>query len=151
MCIIHWRPTTSLDLALTVVTPLRQLPVDLVFVSCPDIDTVFVVRADKNWVVDSFGVKGRPTYLAIDPDLSRQRLYVLASRDRTVKVVDLSSFRVVDFFTVPLNDAPTFMAISPDGRWAFLLDEDSGYLSRMDLTTGQYRDPRPAWISAKYR
>lgn len=127
----------TLDLAMTMVSPLRQLLVDLIFVSCPDIDTVFVVRADKNWVVDSFGLQGQPTYLAIDPDLTRQRLFVLASRDRTVKVVDLSSNRVVDFFPVPLNDAPTFMAISPDGQWAFLLDERSGYLSRMDLTTGR--------------
>ena len=127
----------SLALDWTVVSPFRELLIDLLFVSCPDIDTVFVVRADKNWVVDSFGVKGQPTYLAIDPDLSRQRLYVLASRERTVKVVDLSSYRVIDFFPAPLNDVPTFMTITPDGQWAFLLDERSGYLSRMDLTTGR--------------
>jgi len=127
----------SLALALTVDNPVRQLPVDLVFVSCPDIDTIFVVRADNNWVVDSFGLMGQPTYLAIDPDLTRQRLFVLASRLKMVKVVDLSSYRVVDSFPVPLNDAPTFMTITPDGLWAYLLDERSGYLSRMDLNTGR--------------
>lgn len=116
---------------------IRQQLLDLVFVACPDIDTVFVVRADKNWVIDSFGLKGRPTYLALDPVPSRQRLFVLTPGDRTVKVVDLSSYRVVDYFPVPLNDTPTFMTISPDGDAAFLLDENSGYLSRMELTTGR--------------
>lgn len=130
-------PDDSLNPVLTAVTSTRQLQLDLVFVTCPNIDTIFVVRADKNWVVDSFGVKGRPTYLAIDPDSSRQRLYVLAADERMIKVVDLSSYRVLDFFRVPLNDAPTFMTISPDAQVAYLLDKDSGYLSRMDLTTGR--------------
>jgi YVTN family beta-propeller protein len=131
------QPDNSLRLAMTATPPLRQFLMNLVFVSCPASNTVFVVRADNNWVVDSFGVTGRPTYLAIDPDPSRQRLYVLAVRDRMVKVVDLSSFRVVDFYPVPLNDEPTFMTISPDGQAAFLLDARSGYLSRMDLSTGR--------------
>ncbi|MEJ2033519.1 MAG: YncE family protein [Deltaproteobacteria bacterium] len=131
------QPGPTLQPVLTVNLPLRQLLRDLVFVSCPEIDTVFVVRADKNWVVDSFGLKGQPTYLAIDSDSSRQRLYGLATGDRMVKVVDLSSYRIMDFFPVPLNDDPTFMTISPDGQGAFLLDERSGYLSRLDLNTGR--------------
>jgi len=131
------QPDNRLQLAMTATLSLRQFLLNLVFVSCPDINTVFVVRADNNRVVDSFGVTGRPTNMAIDPDPSRQRLYVLAARDRMVKVVDLSSFRVVDFYPVPLNDEPTFMTISSDGDSAFLLDERSGYLSRMDLSTGR--------------
>lgn len=127
-------PDGTLRPVLTAAPPLRQLPEDLVFVACPDIDTVFVVRADRNWVIDSFGLKGGPTYLAVDP--TRQRLYVLAARERMVKVVDLASFRVVDFFPAPLSDTPTFMTVAPDGRTAFLLDERSGYLSRMDLVSG---------------
>ena len=132
-------PDNSVHPAMAAAVSLRQQLLDLVFVTCPNIDTVFVVRADKNWVVDSFGLKGRPTYLAVDPDSSRQNLYVLTSGDGMVKVVDLSSYRVVDFFPVPLNDAPTFMTINPDGTEAFLLDEHSGYLSRMDLTTGRIK------------
>jgi len=130
------RSDNTLDLDLTGSPSLRQMLINLIFVSCPDIDTVFIVRADKNWVVDSFGLKGRPTYLAIDP-VSSQLLYVLASRERMIKTVELSNQRVINFFPVPLNDEPTFMTISPDGQSAFLLDELSGYLSRIDLTTGR--------------
>lgn len=131
------QPDNSVQPVLTAAPSVKQLLRDLVFVACPDIDTVFVIRADKNWVVDSFGLKGRPTYMAVDPDSSRQRLYVLAARDKMVKVLDLSSYRVVDYYQIHLNDMPTFMTISPDGTAAFLLDEQSGYLSRMDLTTGR--------------
>jgi DNA-binding beta-propeller fold protein YncE len=131
------RADNTLQPALMVAPPLRQMLLDLLFVACPDIDTIFVVRADKNWVVDSFGLKGRPTYLALDPDTSGQRLYVLASGDRMIKVIDLASYRVIDFFPVPLNDVATFMTISPDGQGAFLLDERNGYLSRIDLTSGR--------------
>lgn len=120
----------------TAFQPLRQMLINLIFVSSPDIDTIFVVRPDKNWVVDSFGLKGGPTYLAISSD-ERQHLYVLASRERMIKVVDLSSYRLVNFFPAPLDDEPTHMTISPDGQYAYLLDELNGYLSRMDLATGQ--------------
>lgn len=122
---------------MTATPPLKQMLTDLVFAACPDINTIFVIRADKNWVVDSFGLKGRPSYIAIDPDTSRLRLYVLAARDKLVKMVDLSNYRILDFFPAPLNDVPTYMTISPDGLNAFLLDQQSGYLSRMDLASGR--------------
>ena len=126
----------TLDPDLTAILPLKQMLNNLVLVTCPDIDTVFIVRVDKNWVVDSFGLKGNPTHLAIDPD-NKNLLYILTSRDRMLKVVELSTFRVVNFFQAPLNDQPTFMTVSPDGRFAFLLDERNGYLSRINLITGE--------------
>ncbi|MBE0598774.1 MAG: YncE family protein [Desulfuromonadales bacterium] len=123
--------------AITVAPQLRPLLVDLIYVTCPDIDTIFVVRSDKNWVADSFGVKGQPTWLAVDPDPSRRRLYVLAAGEATIKVVDLHSQRVVDLFPIPLADFPTFMTLSPDGRWGYVLEEHGSYLSRIDLATGR--------------
>jgi DNA-binding beta-propeller fold protein YncE len=119
-----------------VASPLRSLPVNQVFISCPDINTVFAVRTDKNWVVDSMGLTGRPTSLAIDRSVGRERLYVLTPGEKVVKVVDLSSYRVVDSYPT-LNDETTYMTISPDGKWAYILHERSGYLSRMNLQTGQ--------------
>lgn len=123
--------------ALTVAPQLRPMLVDLVYVACPEIDTVFVVRTDKNWVADSFGLRGRPTYLAMDPNPLRRRLYVLAAREASIKVVDISSQRVIDFFRIPLTDAPSFLTISRDGRWAYVLDERGSHVSRLEADTGQ--------------
>jgi len=121
---------------MTVAPPLRQLFVDLVYVTCPDIDTIFVIRSDKNWVTDSFGVRGHPTYIAMDPDPSSQHLYVLASRESRIKVVELNSQRVVDSFSIPLIREASFMTISPDGNWAYVLDKRDSYLSLLDLQSG---------------
>lgn len=123
--------------AFAVAPAIRELPVDLVYASCPDIDTIFVIRADTNRVVDSFGLKGRPTWIAMDRGAGNQRLYVLTPGDRLIKVVDLSSYRTIDFFPVPLNDDPTFMTLGAGAQSAYLLDERSGYLSRVDLASGR--------------
>ena len=114
----------------------RQLPLDLLYVSCPDIDTIFIVRADTNRVVDAFGITGGPTWINALPTGGDGFLYVLAAQDRLVKVIDLATYRTVDFFPAPLNDAPTFMQVDAAGRVAFLLDDKSGYVSRMDLRSG---------------
>lgn len=114
----------------------KELPFDLLYVSCPDIDTIFVIRADTHRVVDSFGVGGGVTSAALDP-VSAERLYLLAPVDRQIKVVDPDTYRVVDFFSTPLNDVPTFMTLDAEGRSAYLLDERSGYVSRMDLSSGR--------------
>lgn len=115
---------------------IRQLPIDLLYVGCPDIDTVFVVRTDTNRVVDAFGVKGGPSWISAVQTGGDGFLYVLAERDRRVKIVDLSNFRTVDFFPAPLNDSPSFMTVDSRGRTAFLLDEKSGYASRINLNSG---------------
>jgi YVTN family beta-propeller protein len=126
----------SLLPALTIALSLKQLIADLIYVACPDIDTIFIIRTDKNWVADSFGIKGRPTHLAIDPDPSRQRLYVFASRDSTIKVVNISSQRIVDTFYIPNVGVSAFMTVNPDARLAYVFDERNNNLNRLDLLTG---------------
>jgi DNA-binding beta-propeller fold protein YncE len=139
---ITWDVLESLEgldsrrLVMTISPPIRQLFVNLVFMSCPDIDTVFVVRSVKNWVADSFGISGGPSYIALAPDPTKRLLYALASRESRIKVVELNSQRVVDSFPIPLIKEASFMTISPDGQWAYVLDERESYLSRLDLESG---------------
>jgi DNA-binding beta-propeller fold protein YncE len=123
--------------AMIIAPQITQLLSDLVYVACPDIDTIFVIRSDRNWVADSFGLSGRPTHLELAPGTAGDRLFVLAAGEKAIKMVDLPSQRVVDVFHLPLTEAPTFMTISPDGRWAYVLEERSDHLSRIDLTTGR--------------
>lgn len=141
---------TTIRPSLTVAAPLRQLPEDLVYVACPDIDTIFVVRSDKSWVADSFGLQGQPTYLALDPVSPKERLYVLAARSADIKLVDLSSQRVINSFHIPLVQSATFMTLSPDGLSAYVLDEKNSYLSRLDLTSGQLMGRVPVNYRPQY-
>ncbi len=107
---------------------------DLAYVACPDIDTVYIIRTDRNWICGSLGIPGRPTYLAIVP--SRNRLYVLATDKASIKVVELSTNRLVDSIQIPLASNPNFMTLSSDGLRAYILDGRSNHLVRMDLQSG---------------
>ncbi len=129
-------PGASFYPALNAYTPLGDLPVNLLYVSCPQTDTIFVIRTDKNWVVDSFGVKGSPTYMETSTNFLNPLLYVLTPTDREIKAINLNSYQTQEFYQAQLNDAPSSMAISPDGRAGFLLDERTGFLSRIDLVSG---------------
>ena len=107
---------------------------DLAFVACPDINTLYYIRTDTNWVYGSFGISGRPTFLAANK--ANNRLYVLAAGEAMIKVVEISSGRIMDRIQIPLGIAPTFMTVTPDGEWAYILDGRSDYLIRMHLATG---------------
>lgn len=115
----------------------RQLFDNLVYVACPDIGTIFVVRCDKDWVADSFGITGRPTYLAMDPNSADRRLYVLAAGESRIKIVELNSQRIVDSYSIPLAVQPSLMVVSPDGKSLYILDKGNSYLSLLDLESGR--------------
>ncbi len=141
--LLSWNVDDSLDdkrrfrPAMVARVGVQQIYSDLVFVSCPEIDTIFVVRADNNRVISSFGLSGAPTYVAIEPGSGSRRLFVLCSRDRMIRLIDLETYRVVEFFAVPLSDNPSYMLLPQDLDSLYLVDAQSGYLSRMDPGTGE--------------
>ncbi len=107
---------------------------DLAYVSCPEIDTVYLFRTDRNWVHGSIGIKGRPQQLLLDPASSR--LYVLASAASKVLVIDLKTNRVLDRISLAMVQEPSFMAADADVANAFLIDSRGNYLARYDLASG---------------
>jgi YVTN family beta-propeller protein len=104
-----------------------------IYVACPDINTIYVVREDKKWVDNSFFLAGRPTYLVVDG--ARQRLFVLCQDDGDIKVVDLLTNSLVDIIALPMTFHPTFMSASADLSKAYVID-DLGTLSVIDLRAG---------------
>jgi len=122
--------------ALSIAPRLKQMVADLAYVACPEIDTVYVIRTDKNWVCDSLSVSGGPTCLAVDTNGSRKRLFILTTREAAIKVVELPTNNIVDSFAIPMTPKPAFMAVNPAGSMAYVLDAEGGYLLRMNLETG---------------
>ncbi|WP_457573199.1 YVTN family beta-propeller repeat protein [Desulfolithobacter sp.] len=126
----------TLQPVLQVAPRLKHLMVDVAYVACPEIDTVFMIRTDKNWVCDSLGVQGEPTYLAPSPLYPRENLYVLTRRDQDIKKVAPSANRVVETYSLPMTGNPIHMALSPDGRWGYIVDRKRGNILRMDMLSG---------------
>lgn len=107
---------------------------DLAFVACPDINTLYFIRTDTNWVNGSIGISGRP--IAVSASIAKNLLYVLASDESSIKSIEISSGRIMDRILIPMASAPTFMTVTPDGEWAYILDSRSDYLSRIHLPSG---------------
>ncbi|MDH3393152.1 MAG: hypothetical protein OEL66_04040 [Desulfobulbaceae bacterium] len=121
---------------LTIIPNLKQMATDLAYATCPEINTVYVMRTDKNWVCDSFGVTGNPTYLTTTSLLSEKRLYILTPAEAAIKVVELPENIVIDSFHIPMTIKPSFMTLSSDGQWAYILDSQDDYLLRINLSSG---------------
>lgn len=107
---------------------------NLLFAACPHLDTVYVVRTDRNWVISSIGIPGKPSYIEIDSE--QKRLYVLAGDDHSISVIDLISFQEVERFALQLDFAPEFMVLDPDKRYAFVLDTRGRRIVKVDLSSG---------------
>ncbi|MDF1578187.1 MAG: hypothetical protein RQ753_02885 [Desulfurivibrionaceae bacterium] len=138
---LDWDVEASLDGPASLVSPVIDLrgvrvsPItaNRIYVSCPDINTIYSVRADKRWVDRSFYVPGRPTYIAMDN--ARQRLYVLCREDADIKVIDLVTSVITDVINLPMTFEPVFMRIDDDLSHAFIID-DHGAVSKVDLQSG---------------
>ncbi len=110
------------------------LMADLAYVACPDINTVYLIRTDRNWVYGAIGVSGGPTYMDAFPE--KNRLYVLASRQASIKVINPSTNQEIDTVQIPLTQKPGYMAVESSGRWAYVLDPVNDHLVKLDLITG---------------
>lgn len=115
---------------------LQRVPIvtDLAYVTCPDLDTVYIIRTDTNVVCGSIGISGNPG--SIVANVAGNRLFVLAPQDSAVKVLELTSNREIDQIRLPFTIKPTFMTVHSDGKWAYLLDETGNNLLSLNLQSG---------------
>ncbi|WP_456387069.1 hypothetical protein [Desulfolithobacter sp.] len=122
--------------AISTASDVRHLIADVAYVVCPELDTLFMIRTDKNWVYDSLGVQGEPVSLVPDPGNPQETLYVLSRRKKEISRVSPSANRVVETYPLPMTGDPVHMTISPDGRWGYIADRGRGYILRMDMVSG---------------
>ncbi|MFZ5760853.1 MAG: hypothetical protein ACOY32_14650 [Thermodesulfobacteriota bacterium] len=115
---------------------MQRIPIvnDLAYVTCPDLDTIYIIRTDTNAVCGSIGVTGAPG--SIVADVERNRIYVLAVRQSAIKVLELTSNLQIDLLRLPLTVKPTYMTVAPDGKTAYLLDETGNNLLSVNLQSG---------------
>ncbi len=116
-----------------VLAPRLPLLADLAYVSCPDIDTLYLISTDRNRVSGSLAIKGRPSHMAYSA--ARKRLYILSEEQASITVVETATNRIVDRFKIPMTVTPSYF-MSPYGNTGYILDEGGNYLIRMDLNQG---------------
>ncbi len=111
----------------------RPLRGENLYVTCDDASTLFVVRADNNQVQASLYIPSQPKWLSVDNN--NDMLYVLSDKTRTFSLVELSSFRIVDNFILPLVRSPTFFVLLPS-KMALITDPDSSYVLLYNIFSG---------------
>lgn len=107
---------------------------ELAYVSCPDINTIYLIRTDKNWITGSWGVSGAPTYLAAFKE--NDEILVLSRKENAIKIIELSSGRLKDTIKIPLVNQPLFMVADTDGSNVFILDQTSDYVYKINVGSG---------------
>lgn len=128
-------PGNVIRLALQVTPGLKKLIADAAYVACPDINTVYMIRTDKNVVSDSLGVNDGPAYLFANNDMADDDLFVLTVVKPGLKRVNLSSNRVVETYFLPMHDDALHMALGPNNQ-AYIVSRYSGMVMQLDLQTG---------------
>jgi len=117
---------------------LPHLIADLAYATCPEINTLFLLSTGKNRVIDSMGLMGGPSYMAV-PATTRgsDNLLVLEPEKRRLARVLPSAARKVETIDLVMMNEPSHLALSEDGSKAFVLDRERGDIFRIDLRSGQ--------------
>ncbi len=115
---------------------LKNMIADVAYVACPQIQTIFMIRTDKNWVFDSLGVRGRPTFLASPALFQSTNLFALVPDRKRILKISPAANRVIETFNLSITGNPSHMVLSPDGTVAYILDQARGNILRLDLRSG---------------
>lgn len=115
---------------------LKNMLVDVAYAACPDINTVYMICTDKNWVCDSLGVTGSPSYLVSDPNAPTANLFTLTEKGKEIKKVGPASNRVEASYPLLSLSKGLHFAVSPDSQWAYITDRRRGNILRLNLRSG---------------
>ncbi len=113
---------------------------DLLFIACPEIDTVYILRTDTNTINAAIGVDGGPLHTALLP--GRRELLVLSRDQPTITRIDLTTGTQRDRWPVPLISRPVDFVLSPDGQHLYIIGDRNLLVSLEPLTgtlTGRTR------------
>lgn len=142
---LNWDTVESVKSAafspvITVAPKLKSLIADVAFVACPEIETIFLIRTDRNHVYDSIGVDGGVTYLLKTPRTNDSTVYSLQEKRAGINVYSPVANRILEHFGLPMSAQSSYMALSPDGKWGYIIDEKRGNITWMEMSSGSILD-----------
>lgn len=120
--------------ALLIAPQVRKLIADVAYVACPGIDTVFMVSTEKNRVIDSIGIPGRPSLLLQNKIYGRDKVYVLTASELVAFAAGANE--LIERNSLSMARKPVHMAFSPSGRWGYIVDQQRGGVLKMDMQSG---------------
>ena len=113
----------------------EPLTSELLYILCDEINTIYLVRSDRNFVVYSLPLEGPVSDLRLDS--GQQLLYILSSGARSILVFDCKRNRLVDRVALPVSVEPRYLDLSSDASFAFVTDAATDKIVKVDLQSGR--------------
>jgi sugar lactone lactonase YvrE len=141
----------SLPTLFNVDTQEPPLADNLLYVLCPDLATLYIVRTDQFIVTAAYPLQGKITDMVVD---NQQRLVYFLDRQRQqIQRWDGISQQMTDRIPLPMTQGPEGLAISDDGKDLFVTDTVNRQLLKIDAETGTrlaqinigHEPSRPYW------
>ncbi len=136
---LRWNLRASLKGVFTfdpfIVPILQGIPLrgELLYVSCNDINTIYVADASENHIIASIGVDS-PFGFAIRKE--QDSMYIVSSSQRKIYTLELSTNRIINEFPIPGAVSPTFIVLSQDGSIGYVTDPYTDSVFKIDMFSG---------------
>lgn len=112
----------------------RPLADELLYILCPEIQTLYVSRVNPCQVIAAYGVGRDIADMVIDNN--NQQLYLLDRQQRLVQRFDTIAQTFTDRIPLPLADEPSSIGISADGTLLYVSDSYNRQLLKISAENG---------------
>ena len=119
---------------LSVWTQQRPLADEILYILCPEIQTLYVAKISPLQIVAAYGIGEDITDMVLD---NRQKvLYLLDRRYRQIQKFDTVNQSLTDRISLPLTDQPGSLGLSDDGYTLYVSDPANQKVLQLDARTG---------------
>ena len=112
----------------------RPLADELLYILCPQIQTLYVARVNPCRIVAAYGIGADIADMVIDNE--HRLLYLLDRRNLLIQRFDAVNQTMIDRIPLPLTDQPGGLGISDDGGTLYVSDPANRMLLQIDAKTG---------------
>lgn len=107
---------------------------NLLYVLCPDLSTVYIIRTDQFTVTAAYPLQGEISDMVVDN--SRRLIYFLDRQRQQIQRWDGISQQMTDRIPLPMTQSPEGMEISQNGNYLFVTDTVNRQLLKIDAENG---------------
>ena len=107
---------------------------ELLYILCPQIQTLYVARVDPCQIAAAYGIGEDIADMVFDN--KRQLLYLLDRRNRLIQRFDAINQTMTDRIPLPLTDQPSGLGISADGDTLYVSDPVNRQLLQINAKDG---------------
>ncbi len=110
-------------------SPLRG---EMLFITSDSANTFYVVRVDTNQVSATINISGAPKEMALS--CLNDRVFVVSKNNGKVNIIEVSTFRLLDSFVLPVVNSPEFIEKGKTGL--YIADPEYDTIINVDEQTG---------------